>query len=56
MKTKKGWACIHLNLTIQSDENGNIFDININNGYRSVSYETLPSLKEILEDFDDDNY
>ena len=52
MKTKRIWECIHLNLTIQSDDNNEIFDININNGYKSISYDDMPTLKEILEDFD----
>ena len=53
IKTKKPFECLHLNLTIQSDDNGNIFDININNGYKSVSYETMPTLKQIVEEFED---
>lgn len=52
MKTSKEWACIKLNLTIQSDDKGEIFDININDGYRSVSYDKMPTLKEVLNDFD----
>lgn len=53
MKTKKEWACIDLKISIMSDENKDVFEISVTNGYRGVSYgEQMPTLKEILEDFD----
>lgn len=51
----KAFDVIKLRVTIQTDENGEVFDVNITDGYRSISYaETMPTLKEILEDFGHD--
>lgn len=50
----KEWETITLKITIQADEKGEIFDINICNlpyPYKSISYDRLPTLKELLEDF-----
>lgn len=52
IKTRKSFEVLKLNLTIQSDENNKIFDININDGCKSVSYDDIPTLKEIIEIFD----
>ncbi len=53
MKTKKPWTTLKINLTIESDENGDVWQVNVNDGYKSISYDDyVPTLKELLEDFD----
>lgn len=52
MRTKKEWATIRLTLTIESDDNKDIYNINLSDGNQSISFDEMPSLKTILEDFD----
>ena len=54
-KCRKAWTVLKLNLTIQTDEKGYVWDINVNDGYRSCSYDNcMPTLEEIIEEFDYD--
>ena len=49
----KAWETIEIKVTIKSDENGQVWDINFSDGYRSISYDNyMPTIKEVLEDFD----
>jgi len=52
-KTKKEFTVLEIRLTIQTDENGEVWDVNLYDGLNSVSYgDYLPSLDEIIEEFD----
>ena len=54
IKTKTPYKVLRISLTIQTDENGEIFDVNLSDGYKSISYdgEYLPPLEKIVKDFD----
>lgn len=53
-KLSKAWATLSLTLTIQGDDEGNIIDVNINDGINSISYDGdyLPTLQELINEFD----
>lgn len=52
MANGKEWRETHYTITIQRDEEGRIFDVNIYDGYYSISTDDLRRVAEVIEELE----
>ena len=54
--TNKDIPTLHINLTIQYDSEGKIFDINLYDGIQSISIESFDQLEKVVKEMEEMHY